>query len=242
MDRPVPHLSRIIDVGQTPDTEGNYPVTEDRMSGSTVGQLFDDNALTVEQIVSLGLRVARVLADCHQQGVVIGGSLNDAVLIGENNSLEVSLVAARTASGTIADEQRPPETLLGEPWSEAADRYILGMLIHRLITRQSPWPSGTMGQLDDDIVSHPPLPIEVVTVNSPAGLGACVESLLAKEPAMRFRSTPAMVSELERIVATMMIDSHGGEESDRSPWPQRILIGVIVVCLIGLLIVAIGRA
>ena len=135
----------------------------------------------------------------------------------EDTLASVSAVA-RTVFGTPA--YMPPEILLGQSSSEAADAYSVGVMLYECIAGRRPFVAVTLYELIANIVEGAPPP----PLDHP--LGPLVARLLDREPAKRPR-LQEVADELEALAArTSAPRSQPPVPGPRNRWPWL----VVVVC------------
>ncbi|SDD80267.1 protein kinase domain-containing protein [Actinokineospora iranica] len=148
-------------------------------------------ALPVEDAVVLGHEIATALAAAHAAGVVHGGVTPFNVLFGPLGEpvladFGVALRHAFPRDPLHAVEYRPPETLRTGEFTERADLYGLGAVLHLALTGESPHPV-RLGETPGDRVLRvlgEPVPA-IDGKHVPAALSAVITSLLAPDAARR---------------------------------------------------------
>jgi urea transport system substrate-binding protein len=104
-----------------------------------------------------------------------------------------------------------PEQARGGPEVDIrADIYSLGCTLYFLLTRQPPFPGGTMAQ---KLLAHqqqPPAPLRSLCPAASAGLAAVIRKMMAKDVACRYQ-TPAEV--VQALAGPFLEDTTGPEDA-----------------------------
>jgi serine/threonine protein kinase len=114
---------------------------------------------------------------------------------------------ARDIQGQLANgfEGTPqfaaPEQLRGEPLDVRADIYAVGATLYYLLTGQPPFDAADLRELVQGVTSDPPDSPRRLRRDIPAGLAAVILRCLAKSPAQRPASYPALAEQLRRFSA-----------------------------------------
>jgi uncharacterized RDD family membrane protein YckC len=120
----------------------------------------------------------------------------------------------------------PPEQLRGEPLDVRADIYAVGGTLYYLLTGRAPFDAPDLPQLFDKVTSGTAAPPRQLRREIPARLSALVMQCLAKAPADRPASYPALAEALRPFLA---------REDKPAPLGTRILAAVLdTVVIVGL--------
>ena len=197
-----------------------------------------EGRMPVTEIVSIALDVARALAAAHAQGVLHRDLKPENVLHTPDGAIKVvdfGLARFEPGAGLAGDETltRPgalpgtpgymaPEVLRGDPVDARADQFSFGVLLYELVAGEHPF-EGT-----DDVTT-----VARILETEPSGLGParreCPEPLarvvttcLAKAPRDRYRTTAALVTALEAVLAGVergATGAGGATENEAAPPP-----------------------
>ena len=152
------------------------------------------------EAVELGIAIADCLAQVEAASLLPGPLLPKQILVDEAGG--VSLVAeplvfslvgeagVRMDAGSSAlSRWVAPEQAAGAPWDAAGNRYVLGLLLYRMLAGQHPFTGqGLRRRLDAQAVAGaPPMPDEVART-LPPGVQSLVLRVLAAAPVERPRS------------------------------------------------------
>lgn len=183
-----PNLVLVIDRGEH---EGMPFVVLEYVRGENLQERIDRFApLSVAEVSSLGVAIARALTHAHAHDVVHGNLRPANVLISEDR--EVKLVDFGGGSFVAAlvggDPYLAPEALdlrPGAPADPLHDVYALGVLLWVALTEQPPGPEGIT--LDDVLLARPDVS---------ARMAAAIARATAPDPDARFETMRAFAAEL----------------------------------------------
>jgi serine/threonine protein kinase len=218
------YVARIVDF--VTDPEVGLVLVMEFVEGELLGDVIAKRSLTVEETLDLGIDLASGLCDLHRAQVVhrdlkpdnillqpqtdgrrramivdfgVGKAFSDESLATGDDEL-TSITHADVAVGTIA-YMAPEQLLNSRGVTGAADIYALGAILYHAATGEQ-----VFGSIDNDLeyakkkLVLPPTPLTLPRFDRAArGLQAAVARALAKNPAGRFESAQAMLSELTMV-------------------------------------------
>jgi uncharacterized RDD family membrane protein YckC len=112
----------------------------------------------------------------------------------------------------------PPEQLRGEPLDVRADIYAVGATLYYLLTGRAPFDATDLPQLFKKVTTETAIPPRQLRRDIPPRLSAVVMQCLAKTPAGRPASYPALADELRPFLA---------RHDKPAPFVTRALAGVL---------------
>ena len=177
------------------------------IDGVTLQQKLDKvGALSLKEILRIGLQTAEGLAAAHKQGLV-HRDIKPANILLENGIERVKITdfglaravddASVTQSGTVAGTPMymSPEQAEGLPIDHRSDLFSLGTVLYAMCTGHPPFrASGTHAVLKR-VIDASPRPIREINNEIPDWLEAIIAKLHAKKPGERFQ-TAKEVAEL----------------------------------------------
>ncbi|MGE0788064.1 MAG: protein kinase [Sandaracinaceae bacterium] len=220
-----PNVVSVIDVGE--DAEGPFLVM-DYVQGMSLAQLLVASATAGEQLpvqiaVRVFLDVARGLAAAHELqdhgGVTLGLVHRDVspqnVLIGYDGVARLSDfgiakaegIGERTSTGVLKGKfgYFAPEQLSFLPATTKTDLFSLGVVFYEALTQRRLYRSATHAETAQRIIGEAPPDPYAVRDDLHPDLVALVFRLLAKRPEDRPADAAAVATELEAILADLLM-------------------------------------
>ena len=210
----LPSLPRVFDYDVHAD--GRLFIVSEYVDGLPLDQHCTAHDLDRHARVQLLVRVARVLHQLHQHGVIHRDVKPGNVLVGpdgEPRLIDLGIAALITDDPleTWSDDQGPvgspafmaPEQARGEPAASAipVDLYGLGATACYLLTGQTPHLRGaTLFESIRRVATTAPRRARELDPDLPAPLAAVLDRAIAGRPEDRFHSAAALADDLERWV------------------------------------------
>jgi tRNA A-37 threonylcarbamoyl transferase component Bud32 len=205
-----PHILPVYDYGVEDDIL--YLVMA-YVEGGTLSDRIDRGPMPLAEVEQLLRQVASALDYAHRHGVIHRDIKPDNILRDtEGHALLadfgiVKIVEGGTnLTGTGGLVGTPaymaPEQGRGEPVSNSADIYSLGVVVYQMITGRQPYQAETPMQI---VIKHmnEPVPSLSQTVEGvPAGLELVIQRVMAKLPAERYPSAVEFAEDFARTVHT----------------------------------------
>lgn len=204
-----PHVVNVFDYAETTTPDGTVLpfVVMELVDGESLAERLRTGPLPWPTAVRLAGEVADALAAAHERGIVHRDVTARNVLLTDTGAKVVDF-GISVAAGTPDSEPGEntivgtpaylsPERLAGLPVEPAADVYSLGVLLHVLLTGDSPFGGETTG---DVALSHwygPPAPLPAIP-----GLPPEVDRLRRRCLAKRAKDRPA-AAELATALAAL---------------------------------------
>ncbi|MFO0593333.1 MAG: hypothetical protein U0441_37675 [Polyangiaceae bacterium] len=165
-------------------------------------------AWPAEEALAVGLAVARGLAACERLSL-FPGPISPEEIASDERACAVraeafvrSLLGARDAgpsalSAQVSPRWTPPEQAGGAVWNSAANRYVLGLVMYRLLGGEHAFGGAGLRHALEEAAQHEPPPfVESVARDLPAGLQSFVLRMLAPDADARPASAQAIVDAL----------------------------------------------
>src|SRR5262249_10585346 len=173
--------------------------------------------LGVQEVLRIGIQVARGLAAAHQHGL-IHRDVKPANILLENGVQRVKLTdfglaraaddASLTQSGLIAGTPAymSPEQAAGQPVDARSDLFSLGSVLYELCTGRPPFRAPSTVAVIRRVCDEAPRPIREVNPDIPEVLCRVIERLHAKKAGER----PASATEAADLRAGLLAHPHTG--------------------------------
>ena len=206
-----PNILPVYDGGITADGLP-YLVMPYVPGGSLGDRLRAHGPLPVDEVVSLGIRLAGALSAAHAAGVLHRDVKPDNVLLspydepllsdfGIARLLDATATATRNVHATVA--YAAPEVLSGQPATEASDVYGLAATMHACLRGAAPF-EGREGEalvaLAVRVTREAPPDLRLDGV--PPAVAEVLEQALAKDPAQRIPTAAELRRRLEAAAAS----------------------------------------
>ena len=170
--------------------------------------LWDRVTLTTEEVVPIGLAIARALEVAHQSNLVHHDVKPGNVLLGFDASIKVTdfgisqlissaAMAADVVCGTPG--YLAPEALQGEGYGPSSDLFALGIILYEALSGKHPFFGRNLRHTVVNTIVEDPTPLNEIRQDLPAELIRLIDELLSKTPAGRPASASDVVSRLETL-------------------------------------------
>ncbi|MFO7566992.1 MAG: hypothetical protein R6X02_30385 [Enhygromyxa sp.] len=192
------------------DGEGPYVIREraDRLLAGLLGE-HEGRPLAWRGAVVLVSSLARALAEAEARnlwpGLISPGSiviepsvwLRADAWVGQ----QVGAAASESSAAPLRREWLTPAAAAGQPEDASSNRWLLGLLLYRLLVGRGPFAGlGLRSAIDQLSRGVPPLP-DAIARELPPGLQGLILRILAADPGERPRDAATIARELERFVA-----------------------------------------
>ena len=175
-----PNIVTLFDVGRS--QQGAYLVLE-LLRGGTLAARLEEGPVPVAEALRIAVEVAKGLAHAHGNGVVHRDLTPGNVFLCDEGHVKVLDFGMAHAFGLRKVEggtpgYMAPEQRRGAPEDERTDVFALGVILHRALSGELPFP-------EDGARSAPPAPL--LHVPGVPGLGELVARMLEEDPVKRPR-------------------------------------------------------
>ena len=203
-------VAGVAQLAEAPRYPGSV-VLEDAGEASLAGRA---RPLPADQLLALGLGLARAVAGMHRRGVihrditpanvVVSGDdgvpcLVDFALASSFAEIRPEFTHHAEITGTLAYLAPEATGRTGRPVDQRADLYALGATLYELATGEPPFGAGDPLRLIHDHLARIPVPPAEVNHAVPVPLSGIIMHLLAKEPDNRYQTADGLVYDLERL-------------------------------------------
>jgi hypothetical protein len=156
------------------------------------------------EALGVGLSIARALSACERLSLFPGPIAPEDILVSGTacalraDAFVRSALGGHDASGgaglpEMSPRWTPPEQAGGAVWDGAANRYVLGLILYRLLGGEHPFAgAGLRHALEEAARREPPPFVESVARDLPAGAQSFVLRMLSPEPSERPASAQAI--------------------------------------------------
>jgi serine/threonine protein kinase/Tfp pilus assembly protein PilF len=212
-----PHVAAVHDVDEA---EGRTFIVMEFVQGESLRRSILEGSLTPERAVDLILQVADGLGLAHARGIVHRDLKPENVLVADRGYAKIidfglaKLVEPALASGGPESQTllrtregvamgtvdyMSPEQARGEAVDARSDLFSLGVMLHEMISGESPFRRGTAIETLNAILNENPKPPLSDGASLPPGLSRILLKAMAKDPKARHQSVAELASELREV-------------------------------------------
>ncbi len=230
-----PNILIIHDIG---DRSGVQFIVSEFVEGETLGTRIAQGKIPFTDAVDFAIQAASALTAAHSAGIVHRDIKPDNVMIradGVVKVLDFGLAKARgfsTANGAGFDaltldsgstspglivgtpQYMSPEQARGKELDGRTDIFSLGIIVFEMVTRHSPFASGSFADTMAAILTKEPRRLEEFVADAPPRLVALIEKCLRKQRDERFSSMAEVESELKLLLEELVDNSRATAEVD----------------------------
>ena len=195
------------------DIDGELYLVCEYVPGAPLRALVESGPIAIEDVIDIGVQLARALAEAHTKGIVHRDIKPENVIKTPSGVIKVldfglarseyAMQTRLTQTGMLVGTPAylAPEQALGQDADFRTDIFAIGLLLYELASGTNPFAAKTIQATLARIVDEdPPLLSDVRPHDVPA-LDQILERCLRKDPLARYRSTNEIVSDLERLRA-----------------------------------------
>jgi eukaryotic-like serine/threonine-protein kinase len=210
-----PHVVRILDVDVL--ESGNPYMVMEYLEGETLHTLLHTRALTVGEAVDHIVEVLAALAEAHAAGIVHRDLKPANVFVTKGAGgipvvkvldFGVSKFGAHSAIGGVAPLTKtgaligtiaymaPEQMVDAKRVDGRADLWSVGIILHELLTKQTPFGPQNATTLVTTMLTKPPIALSTQRPDAPPQLDAILARCLEKLPEKRFATAGAVAAKL----------------------------------------------
>jgi len=213
-----PNIVTIYELGQC---DSIHYIAMELVAGETLRKHLRGGPIPWKKVVSIATQAAIGLAKAHEAGIIHRDLKPDNLMISEDGLVKIldfglaklvsdmgsrlgdatTLQSPHTAPGTLVGtiQYMSPEQVNGEALDFRCDQFSFGCLLYEMLTGQSAFHRGTVGQTLVAILKEEPKPINSLNADVPAPLCWVVQRCLTKDPQKRYSSTRELARDLETM-------------------------------------------
>ena len=206
-----PNIVTVYDVGSD---QGTMYIAMELLEGKSLDKIIEENRLTPEQILDIGIQIATALSYVHQKDIfhrdikpanIIRSS--DESSTGQFKLTDFGIARIqdlkRTTDGMVLGSPyyMSPEQAKGRPVDGRSDLYSLGAVLYECATGKPPFQAKDWNDLYPKIINDtPPPPFLRNGEPLPPGLSRVILKCLEKNPDKRFQTGNEMKASLKECL------------------------------------------
>jgi serine/threonine protein kinase len=217
-----PGICTIYDVGE--EDHRSFIVME-FIDGETLSQHIHRQALSVEQILDLGIQIADALDVAHAQGIIHRDIKPSNIFVTKRGQAKVldfglakllpkqlphldssaspskQLQEAVSLVGVISGTPAymSPEQIRGDDLDARTDIFAFGLLLYEMATGQQAFGGRTGGVIIESILTRSPVSIRIANPQIPLRLEEIINKCLEKDRTQRYATAAAVRSDLQQL-------------------------------------------
>ena len=205
-----PHIVTIFDVGED---AGLSFIAMEYIDGMTLERhARADSLLPPSRLLELMTQAASALDYAHQAKVIHRDIKPANLMLQEDGSLKVTDFglaknpsASLTQTGVLlgTPSYMSPEQIQGKDLDGRSDLFSLGVVLYELLTGQRPFEADSISTIIYRVLYEDPRPATAHNPALPPAVHAVLEKALAKDPARRYATGAALVSDLRKAFSDL---------------------------------------
>ena len=217
-----PGICTIYDVGEQ---EHHSFIVMEFIDGETLSQRIHRQALSVEQILDLGIQIADALDVAHAAGIIHRDIKPSNVFVTKRGQAKVldfglakllpkELPHLDSADASSKNSQEPvslvgvisgtpaymsPEQIRGDDLDARTDIFAFGLLLYEMATGQQAFGGRTGGVMIESILTRAPASVRIANPQIPPRLDEIISQCLEKDRTQRYSTAAAVRSDLQQL-------------------------------------------
>ena len=221
----------VKDAGHTPD--GIAYIVMEWLEGQTLDQeLAIQGSFSFTRAIGILRQIAAALSEAHAKRIIhrdlkpanvmlvdtVGGRDQVKVLdFGIGKIIEETTANSPVSAMVGTPQYASPEQLtVGGHIDGRSDIYSLGVIGYRLLGGQLPFSSSSMGELVQMQLTVMPQPLRAIRPETPLALEQLINSMLAKDPALRPQSANEVLASLKKITGQLKLQEVDPEDLEET--------------------------
>src|ERR1700730_6207368 len=232
-----PGICTIYDIGEQ---DGRAFIAMEFIDGETLRSHIHGKALPLEEMLKLGIQIAKALDAAHAEGIIHRDIKPDNIFVTKRGQAKVldfglaKLVPKGIASadadsggevpgstsmvGIISGtpSYMSPEQVRGDNLDERTDIFSLGLLLYEMATGRQAFSGGTGGKIIEAVLTRSPIPARTINPHTPPQLEEIINKALQKDREHRHPHATDVRAELQQLERGPDSDWRAREETARS--------------------------
>jgi serine/threonine protein kinase/tetratricopeptide (TPR) repeat protein len=240
-----PFICKIYETGKI---NGNAFIAMEYVEGKTLRDKLEEQPLSLRDSTRIALEIVEALETAHEKGIVHRDLKPDNIMLTPQGhvkvmdfglakrilpgggALEKTLTQATfteqgTIMGTLA--YMSPEQARGEIVDNRSDIFSFGVLLHEMISGESPFSRPTPAETLSAILRDPPPPVSIKPKTVNPSIDRILQKSLAKDPTERYQK----ISDLSLDIRNIETETAVGPHVLFRKWPV-IIGGLIIIAML----------
>ena len=215
-----PGICTIFDIGEH---YGRAFIAMEFIDGETLRSRIHGKALTLEEILKLGIQIAEALDAAHAEGIIHRDIKPANILLtkrGQAKVLDFGLAKLVPKGFASANEDfgvespdfssivgiisgtpsyMSPEQIRGDELDQRTDIFSLGLVLYEMATGHKAFGGGTGGTIIEAILTRPPVSVRSINPDIPPRLEQIVDKALHKDRDQRYQHAANLLADLQQL-------------------------------------------
>ncbi len=215
-----PGICTIFDIGEH---YGRAFIAMEFIDGETLRSHIHGKALTLEEILKLGIQIAEALDAAHAEGIIHRDIKPANILLtkrGQAKVLDFGLAKLVPKGFASANEDfgvespdfssivgiisgtpsyMSPEQIRGDELDQRTDIFSLGLVLYEMATGHKAFGGGTGGTIIEAILTRPPVSVRSINPDIPPRLEQIVDKALHKDRDQRYQHAANLLADLQQL-------------------------------------------
>ena len=226
-----PNICTIHEIGEH---DGRPFIAMELLEGMTLRQRIGARALTLDEIMRLGIEIADALDVAHAQGIIHRDIKPANIFVTEFGHAKIldfglakpaELPSSTVTPGPLAPGTPPymsPEQVSGQPLDARTDVWSLGCAMYEMATGELPFSGGSTWETFEAILRTDPRDPRQLNPGVTEALAAIILKALDKDPGRRFHSAADVSTALAQLRSphTVELWDFGVADDKRNIWRE----------------------
>ena len=199
-----PNITTIYEI----DEEGGQCfLAMEFIDGLSLGDVFKDRVLTLDEVLDLAIEICRGLDAAHKRDVVHRDIKPDNIMVAADNRVKImdfglaklrgATRVTRTATTVGTLQYMSPEQAQGKDTDQRSDIFSFGAVLYEMITGRKAFRGDNEAAVINAILTQEPEPLARYKRDIPDGVQHIVDKALAKDKEERYQHADELIADLK---------------------------------------------